>query len=49
MAHKKENEGAPDKPANRSTVFTSTHELVKVSTSVSASDLAIPAGFKEKK
>ena len=49
MARKKESEPSADKPSNRSTVFTSTHELVKVSTSVSASDLVIPAGFKEKK
>jgi hypothetical protein len=49
MARKKEEEPPADKPKNRSTVFTTNHELIKVSTSVSASDLAIPPGFKEKK
>ncbi len=49
MARKKEDESAADKPKNRSTVFTANHELIKVSTSVSAADLSIPAGFKEKK
>ncbi len=34
---------------NRSTIMTMNHELVKVSASVAASDLALPAGFKEKK
>lgn len=33
----------------RSTVFTSTHEYLTVTTSASADDVAIPAGFKEKK
>ncbi len=49
MARKKEDDSAADKPKNRSTVMTVNHELVKVTTSVAASDLAIPAGFKEKK
>jgi hypothetical protein len=49
MARKKEDEGAADKPKNRSTVFTTNHELMKVATSVNAADLSIPAGFKEKK
>ena len=33
----------------RSTVFTSTRELLTVATSASAEDVAVPAGFKEKK
>ena len=36
-------------PKNRASFMTTTHELVRVSTSLSPSDLAIPAGFKEKK
>ncbi len=47
MGRKKEEPAGQQ--ANRSTVFTATHELLKVSTSVDPSDLAIPAGFKEKK
>ncbi len=34
---------------NRATFMTSTHEILKVSTDVSGADLALPAGFKEKK
>ena len=33
----------------RSTIFTSTHEVLKVATDVAASDVAVPAGFKESK
>ena len=33
----------------RATIMTSNHELIKVSTSLGPSDLAIPAGFKERK
>lgn len=33
----------------RSTVFTSTHEFLTVTTSASADDVAVPTGFKEKK
>lgn len=36
-------------PRNRAVLMTTNHELVKVSTSLAASDLSIPAGFKEKK
>ena len=36
-------------PKDRATVITSTMEIVKVTTSVSADDVAIPAGFKEEK
>jgi hypothetical protein len=38
-----------DEPKQRSTVMTTHHEILEVSTSVAASDLAIPADFKEKK
>ncbi|MEO6488040.1 MAG: hypothetical protein ABIO78_08895 [Thermoanaerobaculia bacterium] len=41
---KKDNDGSP-----RSMIFTSTHEVQDVSTSVAPTDIAIPAGFKEKK
>ena len=34
---------------NRAMIFTSEHEVQEVQTSVSAADLAIPEGFKEKK
>jgi hypothetical protein len=34
---------------NRAVIFTSEHEVQEVQTSVSAADLAIPEGFKEKK
>jgi len=46
LARKKEE---PASQKNRSTIFTTTNELIKVSTSVASSDLVIPAGFKEKK
>jgi hypothetical protein len=45
-AMKKKTEGEPQA---RSTVFTSTHEVLKVTTDVSAADVAVPAGFKESK
>ena len=38
-----------EEPKQRSTVMTSHHEILEVATSVSPSDLAIPADFKEKK
>lgn len=43
--------GDEEKPAGakgRSTIMTLTHELLKVSSDVAASDLAVPAGFKLK-
>jgi hypothetical protein len=49
LGRKKAPEGDANKPANRGTVFTMNHELLKIATSVADSDLAIPAGFKEKK
>jgi hypothetical protein len=38
-----------EEPKARSTIFTTHHEVLEVSTSVSPADLAIPADFKEKK
>ena len=38
-----------DEPKARSTVFTTHHEYLSIDKSVDASDLAIPADFKEKK
>ena len=36
-------------PKARSTIFTTHHEVLEVATSVAATDLAIPADYKEKK
>jgi hypothetical protein len=49
LGRKKPAEGDANKPANRATIFTMNHELLKIATSVADSDVAIPAGFKEKK
>jgi hypothetical protein len=49
FSRKKKAEDDPGKPKNRSTIMTINHELLKVSPSISATDLAIPTGFKEKK
>jgi hypothetical protein len=49
LGRKKEPEGDAGKPKNRATVMTTTHELLKVATGVSDADVAMPAGFKEKK
>jgi hypothetical protein len=38
-----------DEPKARSTVMTTHHLVLELATSVAASDLAIPADFKEKK
>jgi hypothetical protein len=43
MAKKDENA-----TATRATIFTAEHEVQEVQTSVAASDLEIPAGFKQK-
>lgn len=43
-----ESKPATENPA-RSTFMTSTHEVLRVSTDVTDADVAIPAGFKEKK
>ena len=34
---------------NRATIMTSTVEVTEISTSVAATDLAVPAGFKQEK
>ncbi len=49
IGRKKAAEPDPNKPANRSTILTMNHELLKVSTEISDADISIPAGFKEKK
>lgn len=36
-------------PKERSTIFTSRHQILEVSTNVPAADLAVPADYKEKK
>ena len=36
-------------PKARSTIVTTHHEVLEVSTSAAAADVAIPADFKEKK
>jgi hypothetical protein len=38
-----------NKPQQRAKVFTTTHDMLSVETSVSPDDLAIPAGYKQKK
>lgn len=38
-----------EEPKARSTILTTHHEVLEIATSVAASDLAIPADFKEKK
>lgn len=45
-AAKKKAEGG-DQPKSRVTVMTTTNEVLKVTTDVSAADVAIPAGFRE--
>lgn len=50
MAKKKEDEpAAAAGPKDRATVLTTTNETLKVSTTVSDAEVAIPAGFKENK
>lgn len=50
MARKKEEDApAADGPKDRATIFTATNEVLKVATTVSAEEVAIPAGFKERK
>jgi hypothetical protein len=39
---------APAQPANRATVMTLTHEVLKVSPTVGDADVAIPPGFRQK-
>jgi hypothetical protein len=47
LSRKKEPEADPNKPQNRATIMTVTHELLKVEPVVPDSDVSIPAGFKE--
>lgn len=47
MARKMMGGGGPPKP--RSTVMTTMHEMLTVATSATDADVAVPAGFKEKK
>jgi len=49
LSRKKESEGEGDKAKGRTTILTVQHELLKVTPNVSAEEMAIPAGFKEKK
>jgi hypothetical protein len=49
MAQRKNNDQASAGPKDRATVVTTTSELLKVATSVSDAEVAIPAGFKENK
>jgi hypothetical protein len=49
MAAKRAGGGGDDENKARGTFMTSTIEVLKVDTSVSAADLAVPAGFKENK
>jgi len=48
-AEEKAAEAASPSTPGRSTIMTSTDELVSISTNVSDADVAIPTGFKEKK
>ena len=47
LAAQKKTDGNEDKP--RATFMTTTNEVLKVTTAVGATDVAIPAGFKENK
>lgn len=38
-----------DKPGQKNKVFSSTHEILSIDTSVAAADVAVPAGFTEKR
>ncbi|MEQ1912348.1 MAG: hypothetical protein ABMA15_26235 [Vicinamibacterales bacterium] len=50
MAQRKNNdEAAPAAQKDRATVMTTTSEVLKVATAVSAEEVAVPAGFKETK
>jgi hypothetical protein len=48
-AAQKKMEGGGGGPKDRATVMTSTTEILKVVTDVTAADVAVPAGFKENK
>jgi len=45
----KKQQPAQGESSNRATVMTMNHELVRAASEVAPSDLALPAGFKEKK
>ena len=45
----KKDDSKKDAPAQRSTIFTTHHEVLEIATSVAPTDLAVPADFKEKK
>jgi hypothetical protein len=49
MAQKKATPDAAAAPKDRATVMTTTNEVLKVSTTVSAEEVGIPAGYKESK
>lgn len=49
MAQRKNNDEAAAGPKDRATVVTLTNEVLKVATTVSAEDVAVPAGYKEVK
>ena len=50
MAQRKSNENAAaTAPKDRATVATSTYEVLKVATTVSSEEVAVPAGVKESK
>ncbi len=49
LGRKKDSDSSADKPKNRATIMTVTHELLKVTPGASDADVGIPAGFKEKK
>jgi hypothetical protein len=38
-----------EEPKQRSTIMTLHHEILEIATTVAATDLAVPADFKEKK
>jgi hypothetical protein len=47
-AEQQQQESKTSGSPNRTTIFTSNHEVVRVTTGVSPSDVAIPAGFRQK-
>ncbi len=47
MAQRKKDDSAAAGPKDRATVLTTTNEVLKVATSVTAEEVAIPSGFKE--
>ncbi len=46
MAQRKSNDSAAAAPKDRATVLTTTNEVLKVATAVTAEEVAVPAGFK---